>query len=253
MEYGSYVFLDVQWFAKVLKPLFCHKRDSHGNMYLGNIKLGNYESFNRLNTQHILEPQLAEELWGAELAPHLLLALKSAGLTFPFPGDPNEGVVILSLMDTNRPPTYSLKLNETQKKSNHDLRLAVKCSFSLGLPPGFVERLIARCSRLGYPHPFWRYGALIVGKGEEQGLFSLSLEYSESENALAVEVFGRSKEVHAWGALSKVLSVAIKMLSEFRGLLCEATFFCPLHKNEGMPIKMTDVSPWVRRAFRFVR
>eukprot|EP00752_Nemacystus_decipiens_P014806 g13180.t1 len=119
VEYGSYVFLDVQWFAKVLDPLFCHKRDSHGNVYL-------------------------------------------------------------------------------------------------------------------------------VGKGEEQGLFSLSLDYDENKKALAVEVSGRCEEVHAWRTLSKVLSVTIKMLSEFPGLQCEATFFCPRHENEGMAITTTDARPGSR-------
>ncbi|CAM9937961.1 unnamed protein product, partial [Ectocarpus fasciculatus] len=242
VEYGNYVFLDVQWFATVLDPLFSHRRDRHGDIDLGGIRLPNdaRARLDRLDRDHILEPKLAEELWSPELAPHLLLALKSAGLTFPFPNDRNGGLVILLRMDTTPPPEYGLKLEQVHKASEPDLRLTVKCSFSLGLPPGFVERLLARCCHLGYPHPFWRYGALIVGGGDgKRRLFSLSIEYSEEGNILTLEVFGGSAEVHAWAALSTVLSVTIKMLSEFPGLPCELMFFCPQHKTKGMPIRTT--------------
>ncbi|CAN0420532.1 unnamed protein product [Ectocarpus sp. 8 AP-2014] len=57
---------------------------------------------------------------------------------------------------------------------------------------------------------------------------------------LKVEVLGGGDEVHAWAALSKVLSVMIKMLSGFPGLPCEPIFFCPQHKTKGMPIRTTD-------------
>ncbi|CAN0447509.1 unnamed protein product, partial [Ectocarpus fasciculatus] len=75
-------------------------------------------------------PRLAEELWGPELAPHLLLALKSAGLTFPLPNDSNGGLVILLRMDTKPPPEYGIKLKEADQANNFDLRLVVECSFS---------------------------------------------------------------------------------------------------------------------------
>ncbi|CAM9667225.1 unnamed protein product [Ectocarpus sp. 8 AP-2014] len=243
VEYGNYVFLDVEWFATVLDPLFSHKRDSYGDIDLGGIRVTNIASLRRLDKEHVFEPQLAEELWTPELAPHLLLALKSAGLTFPLPNDPNGGLVILLRMDTKPPPEYSIKLEQVHKASEADLRLTGACSFVLGLPPGFVERLLARCCRLGYPYPFWRYGALIVGNGAEKGLFSLSLEYSEEDKILALEVFGGCEEVHAWAALSNVLSVVIKMLSEFPGLPCEPIFFCPQHKTKGMPVRTTEGRP----------
>ncbi|CAN0319580.1 unnamed protein product, partial [Ectocarpus fasciculatus] len=63
--------------------------------------------------------------------------------------------------------------------------------------------------------------------GAEEGLFSLSLQYSEKRKILTVEVSGGRTEVFAWAALSNVLSVTIKMLSEFPGLPCRTTFFCP--------------------------
>ncbi|CAN0271655.1 unnamed protein product [Ectocarpus sp. 12 AP-2014] len=243
VEYGSYVLLDVEWFATVLDPLFCHKRDSYGKIDLGGIRVTDVDSLDRLDEEHVFEPQLAEELWGPELAPHLLLALKSAGLTFRLPNDSNGGLVILLRMDTKPPPDYGIKLKEADQANKFDLRLSVECSFSLGLPPGFVERLLARSCHLGVPYPFWRYGALIVGKGAEEGLFSLSLEYSETREILAVEVFGGCTEVFAWAALSKVLSVTIKMLSEFPGLPCRTTFFCPLHKTNRMKIRTKDARP----------
>ncbi|CAM9610550.1 unnamed protein product [Ectocarpus sp. 6 AP-2014] len=243
VEYGSYVFLDVEWFATVLDPLFCHKRDSYGKIDLGGITVMDVDSLDRLDEEHVLEPQLAEDLWGPVLAPHLLLALKSAGLTFPLSNDSNGGLVILLRMDTKPPPDYGIKLKEKDQANKFDLKLVVECSFSLGLPPGFVERLLARCCHLGLPYPFWRYGALIVGKGAEERMFSLSLEYSEARKILTVEVSGGHTEVFAWAALSKVLSVTIKMLSEFPGLPCGTTFFCPLHKTNGMKIRTKDARP----------
>ncbi|CAM9521530.1 unnamed protein product [Ectocarpus sp. 12 AP-2014] len=143
-------------------------------------------------------------------------------------------------MDTTPPPEFSIRREEANQARKYDLTLNVACSFSLGLPPGFVERLLARCCHLGYPYPFWRYGAFIVGNRAEKGSFSLSLDYSQHDNMLKVEVLGGRNEVHAWAALSKVLSVIIKMLSEFPGLPCEPLFFCPQHKTKGMPIKKTD-------------
>ncbi len=258
MEYGSYIFLDVQWFATVLDPLFSHKRDRFGNLYLGDRRVTNARSLRRLEKENVLEPQLAEELWDAELAPHLLFALKSAGLTFPLPKDPEGGLVILLRMNAEPPDEFRTKLRDVLGQAgqagNHDLVLHVECSFSLGLPPGFVERLLARCCYLGLPYPFWRYGALIVGEGVEEGRFSLSLEYSEKNNILTVKVYGGCKEVYVWAALSNVLSVLIKMLAEFPGLPCEPRFFCPLHKDTDMAIRTKNVSPRIRRAksWRFV-
>ncbi|CAB1102707.1 unnamed protein product [Ectocarpus sp. CCAP 1310/34] len=226
VEYSSYVFLDVEWFATVLDPLFCHKRDSYGKIYLGGMRVTDVDGLDRLDEDHVLEPQLAEEDW-----------------RFPsLPNDSNGGLVILLRMDTKPSPDYGIKLKEADQANKFDLRLVVECSFSLGLPPGFVERLLARCCHLGLPYPFWRYGALIVGKGAEVRMFSLSLEYSEERKILTVEVSGGRTEVFAWAALSKVLSVTIKMLSEFPGLPCGTTFFCPLHKTKRMKIRTKDVS-----------
>ncbi|CAB1118451.1 unnamed protein product [Ectocarpus sp. CCAP 1310/34] len=45
------------------------------------------------------------------------------------------------------------------------------------------------------------------------------------DKILATEVFGGCEEVHPWAALSKFLSVTIKMLSEFPGLQCEVVEF----------------------------
>eukprot|EP00903_Cladosiphon_okamuranus_P006504 g6358.t1 len=246
VEYGSFVFLDVQWFATVLDPLFSHKRDKFGDLYLGDRPVTNAESLRRLEKENVLEPQLAEDLWGPELAKDLLFALQSAGLMFPLPKDPGGGLVILLRMDAEPPDEFRTKLREVgqaDQDGKHDLVLHVKCSFSLGLPPGFVERLLARCCYLGLPYPFWRHGALIVGEDDEEGRFSLSLEYSEQSNTLTVKVYGGHGEVYVWGALSKVLSVLIKMLAEFPGLPCEPIFFCPLHEKKGMWIRTKNARP----------
>ncbi|CAN0291817.1 unnamed protein product, partial [Ectocarpus fasciculatus] len=55
VEYGSYIFLDVEWFATVLDPLFCHKRDSYGNIDLGGIRVTDADSLDRLDEEHVLE------------------------------------------------------------------------------------------------------------------------------------------------------------------------------------------------------
>ncbi|CAB1102577.1 unnamed protein product [Ectocarpus sp. CCAP 1310/34] len=247
VEYGNYIFLDVGWFADVLDPLFSHKKDSNGIIYLGGKTVTNDDSLKRLDANHIFEPRLAEDLWGAELAPHLLSALNSAGLTFPIPNDPFEGLVVVLRMDTEPPPDYRTIVEEEQARKYYDLRLVVQCSFRLGLPPGFVERLLARCCHLGFPHPFWRYGALVVGAGAEEGKFSLTLEYSEEDKTLKVQVNGRCSEVHAWATLSKVLSVTIKMLSEFPGLPCQLEFLCPRHEDKSMRVlKANNARPGSR-------
>ncbi|CAM9558113.1 unnamed protein product, partial [Hapterophycus canaliculatus] len=245
VEYGDYIFLDVQSFATVLDPLFSQKSVSLGGLHLGGGRVTNAGSLKRLKEEHILERQLAEEVWGPELSRHLLSAMKSAGLTFPLPNE--DGLVILLRMDPEPPADYGEKLNnqlgEAGKAGKQDLRLHVECLFRLGLPPGFVERLLARCCHLGFPYPFWRFGALIVGEREQQGSFSLSLQYSEKSNRLTVEVYGGCEEVHPWRVLSKVLSVTMKMLAAFPGLPCEPTFFCPVHKDKGMRIRTTDAWP----------
>ncbi|CAM9927172.1 unnamed protein product [Laminaria digitata] len=240
VEYGSYIFLDVRWFASILDPVFSHKKDSLGNVGLGGTAVTNVASLDRLNKENILEPKLAEEIWGEKAAQQLLSALQSAGLAFPLPDDDNHGLVILLRMSKEKPPDYETKLNDVHQ--THDLRLVVECEFCLGLPPGFVERLLARCCRLGYPCTFWRHGALVVGDGAEEGLFLLSLEYSEEKKILRVEVYGGCKKVDAWAALSKVLSVTIRMRSEYPGLPWTPRFFCPRHENEGkyMSIRETD-------------
>ncbi|CAM9196464.1 unnamed protein product, partial [Sphacelaria rigidula] len=88
------IFLDVEWFARVLDPLFSHKRDSKHKVSLGGITVKNEASLKRLDEEHVLERRLAEELWGTEVVQELLLALESAGLAFPLPGDDNAGLDI---------------------------------------------------------------------------------------------------------------------------------------------------------------
>ncbi|CBJ48810.1 LRR-GTPase of the ROCO family, putative pseudogene [Ectocarpus siliculosus] len=233
VEYGNYIFLDVGWFADVLDLLFSHKLDSNGIIHLGGktVTVTDDDSLKRLHTYHIFEPRLA---------------LNSAGLTFPIPNDPFEVLVVVLRMDTNPPPDYDVKVEEEQARKYYDLRLVVQCSFRLGLPPGFVERLLARCCQLGFPHPFWRYGALVVGDGAEEGKFSLTLEHSEDDKTLKVEVNGRCDEVHAWATLAKVLSVTIKMLSEFPGLPCQLEFICPRHEDKGMCVLKANARPGSR-------
>lgn len=246
VEYGSYIFLDVVWFATVLKPLLSHKQASLDDIDLGGITVTNSDSLDRLENEAIFEPELAKELWGKDLAEELLKALKSAGLTFPLPNDRNGGLVVLLRMSTERPSDYNRMLEKVRQTDGCDLRLSVVCPFAVGVPPGFIERLLARCCHLGEPFPFWRNGAVIVGKDDDRSFF-LVLEYTDHNNTLTIEVYGNCAQACTWATLSKVLSLMIKMLSEFPGLPCEPMFYCPQHMDKGMRICQADVSClWLR-------
>lgn len=250
VQYGSYIFLDVVWFAEVLKPLLSHKQVSLGDYDLGGSAVTNLRALNRLEDSNIFEPELARELWGKDLAEEVLKALKSAGLTVPLPEDSKGGLMVPLRMSTERPSDYNTRLEQARQLDGRDLKLSVLCPFALGVPPGFIERLLARCCHLGYPYPVWRYGAFVVGNDDDEGSFSLGLEYTGHTNTLTIEVYGRCGEVGAWATLSTVLSLMIKMLSEFPGLPCEPTFYCPQHTDKGMLIHRADVCcSWLRVLF----
>lgn len=228
MVYGSFVVLDVQWLAAVVKPLCSHKDMSKGEVNLGGITVKSGPRLDRLVNKGILEPKLAEELWPSAWK-YLLQALSSVGLTFPFPGDKEGGLVVLLRLPTERPRDVG-KILDGFRRENH-VRIKASCTFVRGMPPGFVERLLSTCCRLGSCKPFWRYGVLI----QSGTLFSVILEYLENDDSLVgeltLESFGDPKTAGPWLAMSACLSVLVEMMSQFPGVEVEAKLECLLHNS----------------------
>lgn len=219
--YGAFVFFDVDWLAKVLKPLLAEKSvSSDGHLFLGGKEVHSSTSLRKFEDEGILEPGLAKELWGEEAAPHVLGTLESAGLTFPRAGDTRAGLVVLLRLPKDRPRRVGIKIQEflENKTEEEDGQIKAACTFYGGVPPGFIERLLTRCCHLGTCDPFWRFGVLIQSEPEE--LFSVILQYNETESVgkLILEAFGDCTTPEPWAAMSACLSVVVQMLSEFPGM-----------------------------------
>lgn len=108
-----YVFLDVVWLARVLKPLLNHKDEESHN---GSVKLGDtgdtcitlhdsldIASWGRLKGEGILEPRLAQAMWPAGLSGYALPTLLSLVLAFLLGSDPTGELVVLLRLKTGRP------------------------------------------------------------------------------------------------------------------------------------------------------
>ncbi|CAN0431469.1 unnamed protein product [Pylaiella littoralis] len=252
--YGSFVFLDVDWLAEVLKPLFSHKPlVSDGRRTLGGREVGSSTSLQRFEREGILEPAFAEELWGKEAAPHVLETLESAGLTFPRPGDKRDGLVVLLRQPRARPIHVGDKLEGfRQRKERSDGRITATCNFWGGVPPGFVERLLTRCCHLGTCDPFWRFGVLIQSVEH----FSVILEYEEEASTLhgdtlvgmlSLEVYGDCTAAEPWAAMSACLSVVVRILSEFPGVDADANMDCQNDDHSekgGILIALSQPQEW---------
>lgn len=248
MVYGSYVFFDVHWLADVLKPLLSDRLvTSYGCTTLGGKEVpisASSVSLKRFERKGILEPILADVLWGKETAPHVLKTLESAGLTFPRAGDERDGVVILLRLPTKRPEPVGVKIDDFRLEKTTGGRngqIRAVCSFPGGVPPGFIERLLTKCCHLGACDPFWRFGVLI-GSGE---LFSAILEYRESDELvgkLTLEVFGDCTTAGPWGGMSACLSVVVQLLSGFPGMTAGAEVECQQHLSDnGIQIELSQV------------
>ncbi|CAN0053544.1 unnamed protein product [Pylaiella littoralis] len=251
--YGSFVFLDVDWLAEVLKPLFSHKPIvSDSRRTLGGREIGSSTSLQRFEREGILEPAIAEELWGKEAAPRVLETLESAGLAFPRPGDKRNGLVVLLRQPGQRPVHVGDKLEGFRQRKESDGRIIARCNFWGGVPPGFVERLLTRCCHLGTCDPFWRFGVLIQSVEH----FSVILEYEEDEGSLhgdmlvgklCLEVFGDCTAAEPWAAMSACLSVVVRMLSEFPGVDADAKMDCQndYHSEKGgILIALSQAEQW---------
>ncbi|CAN0506974.1 unnamed protein product, partial [Discosporangium mesarthrocarpum] len=93
----------------------------------------------------ILDPSFAHFLWG-DLIGDLLDTLDRIRLTFPLPGDEDEGLVVL----LHFPESCPDDLREALDNCNISNRttFTIRWNMFLGVPPGVIEKLIAQCCKI---------------------------------------------------------------------------------------------------------
>lgn len=248
-----FVFLDVHWLARVLKPLLNHKEKS----FDGSVKLGDagetritlrdpleIVSWGRLKDEGILEPRLAQAMWPAGLSEYVLPTLLSLGLMFSLGNDPAAGLVVLLRLKSRRPARVG-KVMDTFRSQNVAVFTA-SWNFFLGVPPGAIEKVLTRCCSIGDVRTFWRFGVVVHGSFGQGGggsvKFAVVVEYTSSSNELTARIYGDKSNPAPWVALSYVISAVRSMLLEFPGLPYEGSLACPQH-GDAMPLTPT-VSLW---------
>jgi len=247
LSVGTYVFLDVNWLAKVLDPLLNHKgiEDRGGARVYGHVEVTERwqeHSLRKLKDDGILEQRLAVDFLWPGYAEHVLAALERIDLSFPYPEDEDGGLIVPLRLPETRPPYVGQQLaNFNDGHSQKSLTMHWK--LPLGVPPGGVERIVSRCSRIGAASLFWRFGVLVrVGAAVEQGEENdgdverswFMLEYDRYGQELVVAVWGDLTKAAAWATLSFVAAVVGGMILEFPGLRWEAFLGCPDHPDEAM-------------------
>ncbi|CAM9921826.1 unnamed protein product [Ectocarpus fasciculatus] len=240
VRHEKFVFLDVVWLARILKPLLNHKDQE---TFDGRVNLGDtgdaritlddssdIASWDRLKKEGVLEPRLAYAMWPDGLSEYVLPTLSSLGLTFPLENDPDGGLVVLLRLEPDRP--------ESVGKAIDTFCLELTPAFSaswrifLGVPPGAIEKVLTRCCGLGGVRTFWRYGVLVhggLGVQNERRTFAVLLEYSSTDNELTAQIFGDITTPIPWVALSFVMSAVSLMLLDFPGLNWKGSLKCPRH------------------------
>ncbi|CAN0527039.1 unnamed protein product, partial [Ectocarpus sp. 8 AP-2014] len=163
VRHEKFVFLDVVWLSRILKPLLNHKdqRTFDGRVNLGDtgdtrITLhdqSDIDSWDRLKNEGVLEPRLANAMWPDGLSKYVLPTLVSLGLTFPLEGDPDAGLVVLLRLEPYRPES----VGEVIDTFCSGLTPAFSASWEifLGVPPGAIEKVLTRCCGLGGVRTFW--------------------------------------------------------------------------------------------------
>ncbi|CAN0189484.1 unnamed protein product [Scytosiphon promiscuus] len=247
VRHEMFVFLDVVWLARVLKPLLNHKDQES---YNGSVKLGDTGDtcitlrdplhialWNRLKEEGILEPRLAQAMWPAGLSEYVLPTLLSPGLAFSLGDDPAGGLVVSLRLKSVRPARVG-KVMDTFRSKNAPVFTA-SWKFFLGVPPGAIEKVLTRCCSIGGVRVFWRFGVLVHGsfgdEGGSSGIFAVVLEYSPRGNELTAQLYGDVSNPAPWVALSYVISAVKFMLLEFTGLRSTGSLRCPQH-NDAMPL-----------------
>lgn len=248
LSVGSYVFLDVDWLAKVLEPLLNHKgiEDRGGTRSFGDVEVTQQwqeYSLRKLQGKGILEQRLAAFLWPG-YTEHVLAALARIGLTFPCPGDDDGGLVVLLRLPETR-PLYVGQHIANFNEGHGQKSLTMHWKMPYGVPPGGIERIVSRCSSLGKTSKFWRFGALVrVGATRKEGEKGddgverswFLLEYDSYGQELVVSVWGDLKKAAAWAILSYISAVVREMTQQYPGLRWEAFVGCPDHPGEAMYI-----------------
>lgn len=241
VRHETYVFLDVMWLARILKPLLNHRDDEDpfcGSMSLGDtgITLDDDEhiaSWKRLKQDGVLEPALARVLWPNGLSDYVLPTLDSLGLTHPLDGDVSKGLVALLRLGKKRPKGVGKELDDFRR--DHTAVLSVTWKIFMGVPPGAIEKVLTRCCSIGALRTFWRLGVLIqggFGAATAGKTFALLMEYSHDSTEIDVKVYGNIGTAAPWAALSLGLSAVRVMCSEFPGLRWCASLQCPQHEQE---------------------
>ncbi|CAN0504690.1 unnamed protein product, partial [Discosporangium mesarthrocarpum] len=173
-------------------------------------------------------------LWG-DLTGYVLDTLERIGLTFPLPGDEDDGLVVLLRFPESCPDDVREELDNCN--ISNPTTFTMRWKMFLGVPPGFIEKLIAQCCKLGTPKPFWRLGVLVrgeLGGGDLEGKgfqrdFSLQLEYLQEKTELWIKVGGDTRGGTPWAVLSCAVSSVLSMTIQYPGLRWEAHLECPDH------------------------
>ncbi|CAM9277946.1 unnamed protein product [Ectocarpus sp. 8 AP-2014] len=252
VRHENFVFVDVVWLARILKPLLNHKDQE---MFDGRVNLGDtgdtritlddssdIASWDRLKNEGVLEPRLAHAMWPDGLSEYVLPTLASLGLTFPLENDPADGLVVLLRLKPHRPESVGKVIDTFCSGLIPAFRASWK--IFLGVPPGAVEKVLTRCCGLGGVQTFWRYGVLVhggLGVQDERRTFAVVVEYSSADNELIAQIFGDVSTPGPWGAMSYVMSAVSLMLVDFPGLRWKGSLKCPQH-GDGM-LFVNKVSP----------
>ncbi|CAN0308780.1 unnamed protein product [Ectocarpus sp. 12 AP-2014] len=240
VRHETFVFLDVVWLARILKPLLNHKDEE---TYEGFVHLGetgdkqitledprDIASWWRLKNEGVLEPRLADAMWPDGLSEYVLPTLVSLDLTFPLASDPARGLVVLLRLNLDRPERVGKVIDTFCLNQTPVFNASWKVF--LGVPPGAIEKVLTRCCSLGGVQIFWRYGVLVhggLGDQDGHGIFAAVLEYSSADNVLTAQIFGDISSSAVWVALSYVMSAVSLMLLEFPGLRWRGSLKCPQH------------------------
>lgn len=258
IRHETYVFLDVTWLAKILKPLLNHRDDE--DPFSGRLSLGDtgitldgekdIASWKRFRQTGVLEPALAGVLWPGGLCDYVLPTLDSLGLTHPLDGHFAEGLVVLLRLGEERPASVGKELDEFRR--DHEAILSVTWKIFMGVPPGAVEKVLTRCCSIGGLRTFWRFGVLVQGSlgGVAAGkTFAMLVEYSHEKGEIDMEVYGNIATTAPWAALSLGISAVWVMCSDFPGLRWRASLKCAQHEQD-MQISSTVSSVAVTSPLR---
>ncbi|CAM9712409.1 unnamed protein product [Ectocarpus fasciculatus] len=240
VRHETFVFLDVVWLARILKPLLNHKDEETFDGFVnlgdtGDTKItlegpSDIASWERLKSEGVLEPRLADAMWPNGLSEYVLPTLASLGLAFPLENDPAGGLVVLLRLQPERPERVGTVIDTFCLDQTPAFNATWKVF--LGVPPGAIEKVLTRCCSLGGVQIFWRNGVLVhggMGDQDGHGIFAAVLEYSSADNELTAEILGDISFSAAWVALAYVMSAVSLMLLDFPGLRWRGSMQCPQH------------------------